>query len=201
MAEHFNIALALGNRISPERRAEVFSTLITIYAPFFDKLHEVCLHNYQAGTSRCEDWPSGEGLLKADIAKNELLFLYGVNSDGAPGARSSIHFDESDLGVTFLVSLPISTNSGFFSNQLVQCLSATQKLAESLLVNFIVAAGWELECDMSQKIESVLDDYFSELSLSLWIAAPKHLISSWPKAYIKVSESDKAILLRNVGGL
>ena len=201
MAEHFNIALALGKRISPERRAEVFSALITIYAPFFDKLHEVCLNNYQAGTSHCEDWPSSEDLLRADIGNNELLFLYGENSDDALGARSSIHFDESDVGVVFLISLPISRNSEFLSNQLVQCLSATQKLAEPLSVDFIVAAGWEVECDMSQKIESVLEDYFSELSLCLWVVAPKHLISDWPKAFIKVSESDKAILLRNVGRL
>ena len=197
MAEHFNTALFIDHVMLVEERAKVISTLAKIYAPFFDKFHEVCIMNCRDGTSHCENWPSGERLLKSSISQSELLFIYGDNLDKNEGSRSSIHVEESGFGMAFLISLPVSAGSVFFSNQMEQYLLKLQEFAESFPNFFVVAAGWELECDINQKIEKILESYFSALSLSSWIGAPKQLMPNCPREFEKVTESDRSVLLKN----
>jgi hypothetical protein len=196
MAEHFNIAVVLGHAISSEERLDILLVLAKIYAPFFNHIHEVCLNNYKDGTSQCKKWPTGENLLKTDIGSNELLFVYGGNLEQSTGSRSSFHIEESDLGTVLVISLPLLPNVDV--SQLELYLLATKGAVRQLSDFFIVAAGWEFECDVTGKMEDVLQNYFADTSLCSWIAAPRRLIPDWPKTYVKVSESDQIILLKNV---
>lgn len=198
MAEHFNIAVAFGHVIPLESRPEVLRTLARIYTPFFDGLHEVCRNNYKDGTSQCEKWPAGEVLLKTKLGGDELLFIYGEKSERSAGARSSIHVEENDSGMVFVVSLPMS--SDVTSLQLEQFVLATKKSAEQLSDFFIVAAGWELEYDATEKMEDSLRGCFADTSLCSWIAAPKRVVRNWPSTFVKVSESDQVIVLKNSRG-
>lgn len=198
MAEHFNIAIALENRVSVEKRAEIFLALREIYHDFFNVIDEVCVNNYREGTWQCKEWPAGKELLAVSLIENNLVFLYGKNSDETPGSRSSIHIDDSSLGTAFLISLPLIRGSKFLETELINIILKTQKLAEAFSKLNIIGAGWELECDISKKMALILNEYFTDQSLCLWLSFPKNMISEWPKTFVKIFESDNALLLKNI---
>ncbi|MET2467294.1 hypothetical protein ABXT21_25215 [Ralstonia sp. SM1864_UCD524_TZ4] len=196
MAEHFNIAVVLGLPKSSDGRLDIILSLREIYSPLFGDIQEVCLNNYKTAASVCERWPEGEALLKAGAGNDELLFVYGERSGASVGSRSSLHVEESNSCNLFLISLPLSPDTSLL--QLESYLLRTRDFSEQLSGSFVVAAGWEFECDISEKIESILLGCLSDDSLCLWLAAPKRLISNLPKMYSKVGESDQTMLLRRV---
>lgn len=194
MAEHFNIAIAFAHVICLESRSEVFRALARIYTPFFDCLSEVCRNNYKDGTSQCQKWPAGEVLLKTKLCGNELLFLYGEELEHSSGTRSSIHMEENDSGMVFVISLPMSPDIDPL--QLEQFVLATKKSVEHLAEFFIIAAGWEFEFDATEKMKDLLQSCFADTSLCSWLAASKRVVRNWPSSFVKVSESDQVIVLK-----
>jgi hypothetical protein len=198
MAEHFNTVLCIDRKVSSiEEREKIFFTLAKLYAPLFENPNEICIVNYHENTTYCENWAVGERLLKHAISDKELLFVYGKNMEGAKASQASIHIEDSKFRTVFLVSLPKSKAFEHFLNQTTAYIAKLQAFAENLSQRYIVAAGWELECEATSEIEDVLQEYINDLSLCSWIAVPKILMVDWPRSFIKVSESDKTILLNN----
>lgn len=182
MAEHFNIAVMfLGEKIPLESRPNVLWAFTKAYAPFFNHIDEICLNNYMNGTSECKKWPAGESLLKENLGDEELLFVYGESLNQSTGFRSSVHIEESNFGTLFLVSLPLLLNLN--SSKIEQYLLETMGIVERFSQSYIVAAGDELEGEISGKFEDVLQAYFADSSLcSYRIVIGSRTISSGDKS-------------------
>jgi hypothetical protein len=199
MAENFNTLLLVDYIVPPDKRMEIVLAISNIFSPFFDDFYEICLMNYLDNSIHCENFFDGELLLKTKISRNELIFIYGNRSNDLKdkGPRSNIHIEEIDVGTEFIISLPISNEADFSSSNAEKYILKLQELAENISSKFIVAAGWELECDADENIEAILASYFSNTSIALWIGISKLLMPIWPKEFRMVTESDRSILLKN----
>ncbi len=194
MAEHLNIVTVLEKAISPAERLGMVFDLAKSYAPFFDNLHEICRNNYKTDVAQCEPWPEGESLLAAGAGNDELLFIYGDQSIGAGGARSSIGIEENGVRAQFVVSLPLPRN--FDLDELRQFLMETANVTRRISNTFVVAAGRELESDIDRKVDDGLPKVLAEDWTCERIVVPRHLISVPLRCFATLVESDQAILLK-----
>ncbi|WP_174993897.1 hypothetical protein [Burkholderia arboris] len=195
MAEHFNISLILSGVADSTSRLDTVLSLRDIYSSLFGDIQEVSLDNYKTTESVREGWPKGEALVKTGANIHELLFVYG-NKLGWDGSRSSIHIDQNGFCEEFLISLPLKDDADL--SDVESLFLATKDFAESISNSFVLAAGWEFECEISEKIDDVLLGALSDDSLCMWAAFPKQLISGVPERYSKVSESASTMLLSRV---
>ena len=194
MAEHLNIVTVLEKAISPTERLGMVFGLAKSYAPFFDNLHEICRNNYKTGVAQCEPWPEGESLLAAGAGIDELLFIYGDQSIGAGGVRSSIGIEENGVRAQFVVSLPLPHN--FDLDELRRFLMETANLARRVSNTFVVAAGWELEGDIDREVDDGLPKDLADDWTCVRIVVPTRLISGPLKCFATLGESDHVILLK-----
>ncbi|WP_321855905.1 hypothetical protein [Burkholderia cenocepacia] len=194
MPERFDISVTLERSIALAERQEIVFSLAKICTPFFDAFHEVSVLDFKTGSEVHKEWADGEGLAGSRAGENELLFVYGAKPAQFTGARGCMRIEERDWGAQFSISLPLSADADSF--RLESLLVGIKDDAARRSPMFIVAAGWELDCDIDAGIDGMVKDALSDGSLCQWLAAPTPIVSDWPDDWQETDESGGITLLK-----
>ncbi|MBN3567181.1 hypothetical protein KDX10_13600 [Burkholderia cenocepacia] len=194
MSECFDISVTLERSVSLAERQEIVFSLAKICTPFFDAFHEVSVLDFKTGLEVRKEWADGEGLAGLRAGEDELLFVYGAKSTQFTGARGCMRIEERDWGAQFSISLPLSADADSF--RLESLLVDIKDYAARQSPMFIVAAGWELDCDIDAGIDGMVKDALSDGSLCQWLATPAPIVPDRPNDWQETNESGEITLLK-----
>ncbi|GAB7536192.1 hypothetical protein [Burkholderia sp. 22PA0106] len=194
MSERFNIPIVLSRALNHEERVALAFAVRDTYLPLFGEFKEASLFSYETEEWESLAWPEGEALLQDLEPEHELLFLYGEWLGESAGARSCVGIEESESGSRITLSFPLPTDTP--DAQLEAHVLRARDLAARYASAFVVAGGWELECESEDGISDVVRDCFSKNSLCSWLAAPALLLPKLPSDFVKVAEAERVVLVR-----
>ncbi|MBN3725181.1 hypothetical protein [Burkholderia sp. Ac-20379] len=194
MPERFNIPIVLSRALSPEERAEFAFAVRDTYLPLFRAFKEASVFSYETEEWENLPWPEGEALLQDLEPEHELLFLYGEWLGETADARSCVGIEESEAGSRLTLSFPLPTDTP--AAQLEAHVLSARDLAARYASAFVVAGGWELECESEDGISDFVRECFSKNTLCSWLAAPALLLPKLPSHFVKVSEAERVVLVR-----